>query len=64
VAKRKKRKAAAPLTRGSAKWRIAGIQANLEDAMRTFAKLLTAEEVVQLVGCRDHLDYVLQKWSD
>jgi hypothetical protein len=54
----------APLTRGSAKWRVAGIKANLETAMDTFSKVFTKEEVQQLVGVQEHLDYVLKRWAD
>ena len=54
----------APLTRGSAKWRVAGIKANLETAMKTFSEVFTEEEVQQLVGVQEHLDYVLKRWAD
>ena len=56
---KRRKKSTASLTRGAAKWRVAGMKANMDQFIFTFNDLLHADERAQLAGCQQHLAYTL-----
>ena len=58
------RKRSTPPNRGRAKWRVKGLSTNLASFLEEFAKTLTALEHADLVGAQEHLEYVLENWSN
>lgn len=49
--------------RNSAKWRVAGLAANIEDVLRTYETRLHEQELFALRVSKEHMEKVLATWS-